>query len=262
MDNSWKNKFIVAAIDFGTTFSGFALSFLSDYKENKTNILTYHWQPGDQPITHKTPTCLLLNPDKTFHSFGYDAEEKYAELAEDNEHKQWHYFQRFKMKLYNSAKTNNCGLSFQSTIKDIEGRDIEAMTVFSHSVAYMKRKIIEVVREKSPVVREDDIHYVLTTPAIWSEQAKLFMRKAARNVVGVPDKRLGEQICAWVELKDGETATVDEIRQFYKEKIAKFKVPKYVKFVKYFPLTVTGKVQKFKIREEATKSLGLEHVLR
>lgn len=82
------------------------------------------------------------------------------------------------------------------------------------------------------------------------------------QVVGVPDKRLGEQICAWVELKEGETATVDEIRQFCKEKIAKFKVPKYVQFVKNFPLTVTGKVQKFKIREEATKSLGLEHVLR
>ncbi|XP_053399689.1 medium-chain acyl-CoA ligase ACSF2, mitochondrial-like isoform X2 [Mercenaria mercenaria] len=82
------------------------------------------------------------------------------------------------------------------------------------------------------------------------------------QVVGVPDKRFGEQICAWVELKDGETATEEEIRAFCKEKVARFKVPKYVQFVKDFPLTVTGKVQKYKIREAATKSLGLEHVLR
>ncbi|XP_052794275.1 medium-chain acyl-CoA ligase ACSF2, mitochondrial-like [Mya arenaria] len=80
------------------------------------------------------------------------------------------------------------------------------------------------------------------------------------QVVGVPDKRLGEQICACVILKDKQTATEEEIKEFCKEKVAKFKVPKYVQFVKEFPLTVTGKVQKFKIREEATRSLGLLHV--
>lgn len=57
------------------------------------------------------------------------------------------------------------------------------MIVFSYSLDYMRRKIIEVVEEKFPSVREDDIYYVLTTPAIWSEQAKQFMRKAALNVL-------------------------------------------------------------------------------
>ncbi|XP_052281556.1 medium-chain acyl-CoA ligase ACSF2, mitochondrial-like isoform X2 [Dreissena polymorpha] len=80
------------------------------------------------------------------------------------------------------------------------------------------------------------------------------------QVVGVPDKRLGEQICAWVILKEGQTATEQEIQAFCKEKVARFKVPKYVQFVTEFPLTVTGKVQKYKIREAATRSLGLEHV--
>lgn len=81
------------------------------------------------------------------------------------------------------------------------------------------------------------------------------------QVVGVPDKRLGEEICAWVELKDGQTATPEEIREFCKERVARFKVPKYVQFVTDYPLTVTGKVQKYKIRQEATRVLGLEHVV-
>lgn len=81
------------------------------------------------------------------------------------------------------------------------------------------------------------------------------------QVVGVPDERLGEEICAWIELKENETATEDEIKAFCKAKVARFKVPRYVQFVAEFPLTVTGKVQKYKIRTTATKSLGLEHVI-
>ncbi|KAL4233939.1 hypothetical protein ACF0H5_005595 [Mactra antiquata] len=61
------------------------------------------------------------------------------------------------------------------------------------------------------------------------------------QVVGVPDRRLGEEICACIELKDGETATEDEIKQFCKERVARFKVPRYVQFVTEFPLTVTDK---------------------
>ncbi|KAK3597466.1 hypothetical protein CHS0354_041885 [Potamilus streckersoni] len=80
------------------------------------------------------------------------------------------------------------------------------------------------------------------------------------QVIGVPDKRLGEEICAWIELKDDVTATDEEIRDYCKDKISKFKIPRYIHFVSEFPMTVTGKVQKYKIREEATKMLGLEHV--
>ena len=67
-----------------------------------------------------------------------------------------------------------------------------------------------------------------------------------------------EQVCAWIKLREGETATEDEIKQFCKGKIAHFKVPYYVKFVDEFPMTVTGKVQKFVMREMMTKELGLE----
>ncbi|MGD9724200.1 MAG: AMP-binding protein [Pirellulales bacterium] len=77
-------------------------------------------------------------------------------------------------------------------------------------------------------------------------------------VVGVPDAKYGEELCAWVKLKNGCTCTVDEIRDFCRGKLAHYKVPRYVKFVESFPQTVTGKIQKFKIRELVSEELGLK----
>ena len=77
------------------------------------------------------------------------------------------------------------------------------------------------------------------------------------QVVGLPDQRYGEELCAWIVVKPGETATDDEIRDFCRGQIAHYKVPKYIRFVAGFPMTVTGKIQKFKIRDEMTEQLGL-----
>jgi len=74
-------------------------------------------------------------------------------------------------------------------------------------------------------------------------------------VFGVPDEFYGEQVAAWIELHRGETITEEEIREFCKDNIAHFKIPKYIRFVKEFPMTVTGKPQKFKMREEMIKLL-------
>ena len=79
------------------------------------------------------------------------------------------------------------------------------------------------------------------------------------QVFGVPDARLGEEVAAWVRLRRGETATAEEIRDYCRERIARFKVPRYVRFVEEFPMTVTGKVQKFKMREVMVTELGLSH---
>ena len=78
------------------------------------------------------------------------------------------------------------------------------------------------------------------------------------QVVGVPDARYGEELCAWVRLKDGETASEDDIKDFCRGRLAHFKVPRYVVFVDEFPMTVTGKIQKFKMREESIERLGLQ----
>jgi len=77
------------------------------------------------------------------------------------------------------------------------------------------------------------------------------------QVIGVPDAKYGEEICAWVKLRPGQTATEDEIRASCKGQIAHYKVPRYVRFVDGFPMTVTGKIQKFVMRDETMKALGL-----
>ena len=78
------------------------------------------------------------------------------------------------------------------------------------------------------------------------------------QVIGVPDRKYGEEVCAWVKLRAGATATEDEIRDFCKGQIAHYKIPRYIRFVDGFPMTVTGKVQKFAMREETMKALGLK----
>ena len=80
------------------------------------------------------------------------------------------------------------------------------------------------------------------------------------QVVGLPDERLGEVVLAWVRLKSGETATEEEVRAFCQGQIAYFKIPQHIRFVEQFPMTVTGKIQKFKIREAEVKERGLESV--
>jgi fatty-acyl-CoA synthase len=80
------------------------------------------------------------------------------------------------------------------------------------------------------------------------------------QVVGVPDRRLGEEVLAWVKFKSGCQATEEELRDFCRQSLAHFKAPRYWKFVDSFPTTVTGKIQKFKIREQAIEELGLQDV--
>ncbi len=81
------------------------------------------------------------------------------------------------------------------------------------------------------------------------------------SVSGVPDSRMGEVAMAFVQLKEGETAVEDEIMEYARERIANYKAPKYVKFVGSFPMTPTGKIQKFVLRDAAIKELGLEQVV-
>ncbi|WP_422647905.1 Long-chain-fatty-acid-CoA ligase [Cupriavidus sp. H18C1] len=80
----------------------------------------------------------------------------------------------------------------------------------------------------------------------------------AVQVFGVPDPKYGEELCAWIVLKPGQSATEEEIREFCRDQIAHYKIPRYVRFVDDMPMTVTGKVQKFVMRETMIRELGLE----
>jgi fatty-acyl-CoA synthase len=76
--------------------------------------------------------------------------------------------------------------------------------------------------------------------------------------IGLPDAKYGEEIMAWVQLKSGEQSSSEEIRTFCQGKIAHYKIPRYVKFVDGFPMTVTGKIQKFLMRQQSIDELGLQ----
>lgn len=100
-----RNHTVVVAIDFGTTYSGYAYSFRNDFLKDKSRLLTVteNWNSGEL-LSDKTPTTLLLDKDKNFVDFGYEAETKYGTMSEE-ERKEHYYFRRFKMTLYDKDGT-------------------------------------------------------------------------------------------------------------------------------------------------------------
>ena len=78
------------------------------------------------------------------------------------------------------------------------------------------------------------------------------------SVIGVPDPKFGEELMAWIQVKEGTQLTEDQVKDFCRGQIAHYKVPRYFKFVSEFPMTVTGKIQKFRMREVSVAELGLD----
>jgi fatty-acyl-CoA synthase len=79
-------------------------------------------------------------------------------------------------------------------------------------------------------------------------------------VIGVPDSKYGEELMAWVSVGNGDTLTAEEIKDFCRNRIAHYKIPRYIKFVEEFPMSVSGKIQKYKMREISIGEMGLEDV--
>ncbi|MBV8080396.1 MAG: AMP-binding protein [Actinobacteria bacterium] len=104
-----------------------------------------------------------------------------------------------------------------------------------------------VIRGGENVYPREIEEYLYTHPAIKDVQ-----------VIGVPDERYGEELCAWIVLHAGSEITPEDVREYCKGQIAHYKIPRYVLFVEGWPMTVSGKVQKYKMREESIKLLGLE----
>ena len=104
-----------------------------------------------------------------------------------------------------------------------------------------------VIRGGENIYPREIEEFLLTHPAVVDAQ-----------VIGVPDERYGEELMAWVQLGPGDELTEDELKDFCRGRIAHFKVPRYVKFVSEYPLTVTGKVRKVEMREKSVAELGLQ----
>ncbi|KAK3602776.1 hypothetical protein CHS0354_026323 [Potamilus streckersoni] len=184
------------------------------------SVYTNVWISGSRKLVYeKSPTSVLFDPNIKFHSFGFDAEDKYAELAFDGKANDWYFFSRFKMALYN---TKTIKRSFEIVADN--GKMLPAMTVFSSCIKYLVNHLLEACSkvvtesvEKSgsglatgsaknmddkPIGSEDNsdtnrvralkrshFRWVLTVPAIWNDAAKQFMREAAIKA-GIPGDQL------------------------------------------------------------------------
>ena len=104
-----------------------------------------------------------------------------------------------------------------------------------------------IIRGGENIYPRDIEEFLYTHPAISEVQ-----------VIGIPDRKYGEQVMAWVKLKPGATSSAEAVQEFCKGRIAHFKIPRYVKFVDGFPTTLNGKTQKYKMREISIAEMGLE----
>ncbi|KAJ8303140.1 hypothetical protein KUTeg_019536 [Tegillarca granosa] len=169
-------KLLSVAIDFGTTYSGYAYSTLDDFENNPTQIYANTDWPctlGKANLSSKTPTSLLLDKNKKFKAFGYEADQQYLSLAEKKKHYEYYYFKRFKMTLHEK------GLNEDSMIEDIMFKPVRALLVFSESIRYLKDQFLRKLDNTGLPIDKSEICWVLTVPAIWNDSAKRFMRTAA-----------------------------------------------------------------------------------
>ncbi|XP_033753962.1 heat shock 70 kDa protein 12B-like [Pecten maximus] len=177
---------LVAAIDFGTTFSGYAFSTTADYKDNPLRIHSNQaWVAGGASLLSlKTPTCLLLDKHENLVSFGYEAENTYSDITLEGKEADFYYFQRFKMKLYENSE-----LSKTTVVEDVTGKTLNALDVFAKSISALKTHLMGTLKNMGTSITPIEIKWVLTVPAIWSDTAKQFMRSAAVQA-GIPGKQL------------------------------------------------------------------------
>ncbi|XP_061188823.1 heat shock 70 kDa protein 12A-like [Saccostrea echinata] len=165
----------VAAIDIGTTYSGYAFSSREQFNSNPLDIFTPRWNDG-LFLSLKTSTCALYNEKGEFDCFGYDADNKYYDMTLNDPDlvERCLKFTNFKMKLYDT-KGSLEGL----VLKADQGGTMPALIVFSDVILHLKNKIInDICQIKSDVI-EDDVLWVLTVPAIWNDEARKFMIRAS-----------------------------------------------------------------------------------
>ncbi|XP_052815638.1 heat shock 70 kDa protein 12A-like [Mya arenaria] len=174
-----KKHLMIAAIDLGTTFTGYAFS-MTEPLEDPINCSLFE---TEGLRSEKGPTCVLLNPDETFNAFGYEAQKNYEELG-DTKTDGYYFFERFKMSLYKTKK-----LSRETKIKDLNGKELLAIDVFSKVISHLSEDFYEKLSKQKTGISSDDVLWLITVPAIWSDAAKQFMREAA-NKAEIKDEDL------------------------------------------------------------------------
>jgi hypothetical protein len=168
---------IVVAIDFGTTYSGYAYAFRR--KPDEIHLMRRKEAGQVGGPSHKIPTILLMDEREQFHAFGYDARDTYHDMTEE-ESQRWLYFEKFKMELH-SRKELHQSMELEAT----NGRRVKATVVFSHALRFFRdtclKELTDMAIADHPISMAD-IQWVITVPAIWRQSAKQFMRHAANEV--------------------------------------------------------------------------------
>ncbi|XP_075071683.1 heat shock 70 kDa protein 12A [Mixophyes fleayi] len=186
-----QNFSVVVAIDFGTTSSGYAYSFS---KEPECIHIMRRWEGGDPGVSNqKTPTTMLLMPDRKFHSFGFAARDFYHDL-DPSESKHWLYFEKFKMKLHSSTD-----LSMDTDLIAANGKKVKALEIFAYALQYFKEQALKELSDQTgSEMDNNEVRWVITVPAIWKQPAKQFMRQAAYKA-GMVSPEYPEQLIISLE---------------------------------------------------------------
>jgi len=159
---------VFAGIDLGTTFFGYAFAFKND--EDRIYV-----ERGKE----REPTCLLLKPDKTLAAVGHQAVDDFCNSLDPDDQKNYFYFCQFKMQLYETKK-----LSRESELRDATGKQMKAIDVFCIVFCHLKQIILQQInlsKAASFSITSDDVGWMITIPAIWTDEARQFMREAATN---------------------------------------------------------------------------------
>ncbi|XP_052796426.1 heat shock 70 kDa protein 12A-like [Mya arenaria] len=180
-----KNTIVTAAIDFGTTYTGYAFSFKHEFIKDPLKINANEWRNVHQgQMKCKTPTCLLLNADRSLNSFGHEAKLQYKEICLDEKEDEYYFFWNFKMTLHQQKEIKG-----DFNIKAENGDSIDALTVFSRCIEYLKNHMMNILTGSVSQLNISDVTWVVTVPAIWNESAKKFMRLAAEKA-GLPENHI------------------------------------------------------------------------
>ncbi|KAL3878559.1 hypothetical protein ACJMK2_030896 [Sinanodonta woodiana] len=204
---------LVAAIDFGTTYSGYAFSFRNDYEKDPCKIYTPVWNDGYRSLASlKAPTCALFDPHKKFHSFGYEAEDKYADLAAYNEADGWYYFRRFKMTLYDKMFPNR---NFELETDD--GKTLSAMLVFSSCLKYIVDHLFKTCQDRISGIARTKIRWVLTAD-IPGDQLLITLEPEAASIFcqHLPIRMLSKTEGGTIDITVREVMGDRELRELHK----------------------------------------------
>ncbi|WAR14104.1 HS12B-like protein [Mya arenaria] len=137
----------------------------------------------DGELLPQAPTVVLFSNDKKESYFGFEAEKRYAKLTENNRNENWRYFQRFKMDLHRQKK-----LTRTTTVNDAQGREMPAVEVFTTAIRHLKNHFLEQA-QKRVELKENEVRWVITVPAIWNDDAKQFMIEAAK-MAGIKEDQI------------------------------------------------------------------------